>query len=191
MLDRLEILRLVIERPKDYLIVAGLGNAAADVAHLTEGAPSVYPLGGAMGAAVPMGLGLALAQPGRRVLVVTGDAELLMNLGSLATVATQDPGNLSIVCMDNEHSSLTGGQKSHTSYRTDLEKVAIGAGIENTAKVEHYENAASAAKVIQMDDHVSFVLIKVVVGDTPRYPYSLDAAVCRQRFRRELLSVTD
>jgi len=189
MLDRSEILPLVIERPDDYLIIAGLGNAATDVARLTKDAASVYPLGGAMGAAVPMGLGLALAQPDRHVLVVTGDGELLMNLGVLATAAVQDPGNLSIICLDNEHNCLTGQQRSHTGYCTDIEKVAVGAGIRNTLTVESHATASAAAKLIQMDDHVSLVVIKVLVGDSPHYPHSLDAAVCRQRFRSDLLGV--
>lgn len=191
MLDRTDILPMVVERPSDYLIIGGLGNAASDAAKLTDGAPTVYPLGGAMGAAIPMGLGLALAQPGRRVLVMTGDAEILMNLGSLATVAVQDPGNLSIICLDNEHNCLTGRQRSHTSYGTDLEKIAIGAGIRHTLTVDRQETAADAAKLIQMDDHVSFVAIKVGLGDSPHYHHSLDAAVCRHRFRHDLLGVTD
>ena len=191
MLDRSEILPMVVERPSDYLIIAGLGNAATDAARLADGAASVYPLGGAMGAAVPMGLGLALAQPRRRVLVMTGDAEILMSLGSLATVAVQDPGNLSIICLDNEHNCLTGQQRSHTSYVTDLEKVAVGAGIRHTLTVDRPEAASEAAKLIQMDDHVSFVAIKVRVGDSPHYAHSLDAAVCRRRFRQDLLGVAD
>ena len=75
-----------------------------------------------MGAAVTMALGLALAQPKRRVLCVTGDGELLMNLGSLATVAVMNPPNLTIVCVDNGHYGETGYQKSHTSLGVDLDE---------------------------------------------------------------------
>ena len=71
-----------------------------------------------------MGLGLALAQPKKHVLVVTGDGELLMNVGSLATVAVMEPANLAIVCVDNGHYGETGYQQSHTSFGVDLEKIA-------------------------------------------------------------------
>ena len=82
-----------------------------------------------MGGATAMGLGLALAQPTRRVLVMTGDGELLMNVGSLATVAIMHPPNLSIVCVDNGHYGETGYQKSHTSLGVDLAAIVAGAGI--------------------------------------------------------------
>ena len=75
-----------------------------------------------MGAACMMGFGLALARPDKHVLVVTGDGELLMNLGSLANIAVFNPSNLSIVCVDNGHYGETGYQKSHTSLGVDLER---------------------------------------------------------------------
>src|SRR4029450_1266417 len=86
------------------------------------------PIGGALGGACMIGLGLALAQRDRRVLVVTGDGELLMNVGALATIALLNPPNLSIVCVDNGHYGETGCQKSHTSLGPDLEQMAQGAG---------------------------------------------------------------
>src|SRR5215216_4058742 len=86
-LDRGEAVPKLIGRHEDFLFIAGLGGTACDVGAVTGDAPHVYSLGGAMGAACPMGLGLALARPDRRVLVVTGDGELLMNLGALATIA--------------------------------------------------------------------------------------------------------
>ena len=85
-----------------------------------------------MGAACMIGLGLALAQPKKQVLVVTGDGDLLMNVGALATIAVMNPPNLAIVCVDNGHYGETGWQKSHTSLGVDLEKMAIGAGIKRT-----------------------------------------------------------
>src|ERR671930_2434441 len=86
-LERSEAVPALIGRHEDFLIVAGLGGTACDVGTVTGDAAHVYSLGGAMGAACMMGLGLALARPGRRVLVVTGDGELLMNLGALAAIA--------------------------------------------------------------------------------------------------------
>src|SRR5205085_9255335 len=95
----------------------------------------IYSMAAAMGGACMMGLGLALARPDKRVLVVTGDGELLMNLGSLAAIAVMNPANLAIVCVDNGHYGETGYQKSHTSLGVDLEKIAAGAGIKHTCTV--------------------------------------------------------
>src|SRR2546423_8939483 len=94
-LERSEAVPRLIGTHEDFLIIAGLGGTACDVAAVTGDAPHVYSLAGAMGAAAMMGLGLALARPDNRVLVVTGDGELLMNLGALATIGVIDPPNLS------------------------------------------------------------------------------------------------
>ena len=121
-LERGEAVPALIGRHEDFLLIAGLGGTACDVGAVTGDGAHVYSLGGAMGAACMMGLGLALAQPDKRVLVVTGDGELLMNLGALATIAVMDPANLAIVCVDNGHYGETGWQQSHTSLGVDLEK---------------------------------------------------------------------
>ncbi|MDP7546281.1 MAG: thiamine pyrophosphate-dependent enzyme, partial [Alphaproteobacteria bacterium] len=86
----------------DVLIVAGLAGSKGDVVAAVGDDPRVFGFAGAMGAATSMGLGLALAQPDKRVIVVTGDGELLMNVGTLATVAIANPANLGIICVDNE-----------------------------------------------------------------------------------------
>ena len=101
LLDRRSAVPAVIGNPADFLIIGGLSGSAKDIGSLTGESPNVYLLGGAMGAAVAMGLGLALAQPARRVLVVSGDGEFLMNSGSLATVGYMKPSNLSMLCVDN------------------------------------------------------------------------------------------
>src|SRR5262245_65969319 len=103
------------------------------------------PLWGGMGAPVGMGLGLALAQPAKRVLVITGDGDMLMSLGSLATVATQQPANLAIVVLDNEKFGETGNQATHTIPRNngpsesgagaDLALIGQGCGIDGAATV--------------------------------------------------------
>src|SRR5712691_5090934 len=131
-LDRRQAVPALIGRHEDFLIVTGLAGAAKDVAALTADGAHTFTMAGAMGAACMMGLGLALARPERRVLVVTGDGELLMNVGALATIAVMNPPNLAIVCVDNGHYGETGYQKSHTSLGVDLEKIAAGAGIKLT-----------------------------------------------------------
>src|SRR4029077_9645801 len=108
---------------------------ARDLAELTDDGPHYYGLAGAMGAAVMMGLGLALARRETKGLAATGDGELLMNIGALATVSVLNPPNLSILCVDNGHYGETGYQKSHTSLGVDLEKIAAGCGMTRTRTV--------------------------------------------------------
>ena len=136
-LDRREAVPALIGNHKDFLLVAGLAGTAKDLASLTQDGANYFGLAGAMGAAVSIGLGLALAQPDKRVLVATGDGELLMNVGALATVGILNPPNLSILCVDNGHYGETGYQKSHTSLGVDLEQMAIGAGIKSTCTIDN------------------------------------------------------
>ena len=112
-----------------------------------------------MGGAVAMGLGLALSQPERRVLVLTGDGELLMNVGSLATVGLMAPPNLSIVCVDNGHYGETGYQKSHTSLGVDLAKMASGAGIAEVRTITLTEEIPEAAALIRRMSSSSTLLL--------------------------------
>src|SRR3954453_20154291 len=149
LLERSEAVPTLIGRHEDFLIVAGLGGTACDVGAVTGDAPHVYSLGGAMGAACMMGLGLALARPDRHVLVVTGDGELLMNVGALATIAVMNPPNLAILCVDNGHYGETGWQKSHTSLGVDLEKMAIGSGIKRTMTILQEADLAAASRFIR------------------------------------------
>src|SRR5579885_3600783 len=127
LLNRREALRVLLQDRGDLLVIAGLGAPAYDLATCGVG-PLDFPLWGAMGGAAMMGLGLALAQPTRTVVVVTGDGELLMGLGSLATIAAQRPANLRIVVLDNERYGETGQQRTHTAMTTDLAAVAAGCG---------------------------------------------------------------
>ncbi len=123
-LDRCEAVPALIGNPADFLIVTGLAGTARDIAALTHDSAQIYTMAGAMGGAVMIGLGLALARPDKRVLVATGDGEILMNVGALATVAIMNPANFSILVVDNGHYGETGWQKSHTSLGVDLEKIA-------------------------------------------------------------------
>ena len=122
-LRRREVAARLLAAPGDLLVVAGLGSTAWDVTAAGD-RPLNFPLWGAMGGAAMIGLGLALAQPERRVLVITGDGELLMGLGSLATIAIQRPPNLAIVVFDNERYGETGMQATHTAHGIDLAAVA-------------------------------------------------------------------
>ena len=171
----------------DFLVVTGLAGTAKDVANIAKDAPNAFYLAGAMGGAVTMGLGLALAQPDRKVLVVTGDGELLMNVGALATVAIRNPANLSIVCVDNGRYAETGYQLSHTSRGTDLAAMAAGAGITTTRTVSDESEIADASKLIRQSNSASFVLLKVGLAESPHFKRSLDGTRNKVRFRDALL----
>lgn len=127
-LSRREVVKRLLVDRGEMIVVAGLGASAYDVAAAGDSALD-FPLWGAMGGAAMVGLGLAIAQPGRTVLVVTGDGEMLMGLGSFATIAVDRPPNLRIVVLDNERFGETGNQRTHTAAGTDLAAVARGCGI--------------------------------------------------------------
>src|SRR3979409_1496634 len=114
-LERRAVVRALLADRGDLLVVAGLGAPAWDATDAGDHALT-FPLWGGMGGATAIGLGLALAQPERRVLVLTGDGELLMGMGSLATIGAQRPRNLSVVVLDNERYGETGMQVSHTAF---------------------------------------------------------------------------
>src|SRR5947207_10817370 len=164
LLDRVKAVPALIGRHEDFLIVTGLAGTARDVAALTRDGAHTYTMAGAMGGACMIGLGLALARRDRRVLVVTGDGELLMNVGALATIAVMNPPNLSIVCVDNGHYGETGYQTSHTSLGVDLEKIAAGAGIKLTRTIEHAADIPAGAQFLRQGNGTVFLLLRVNTG---------------------------
>jgi thiamine pyrophosphate-dependent acetolactate synthase large subunit-like protein len=134
-LDRRAVVASLLKDRKDAIVVGGLGASTYDIAAAGDHARNFY-LWGAMGGAVMIGLGLALAQPKLPVVVITGDGEMLMGMGSLATVGLQKPGNLSIIVLDNEAYGETGGQTSHTASSADLVGVAKACGIADVRTLE-------------------------------------------------------
>jgi len=178
-LDRREVVRALLERRGDLLVVAGLGSSAWDCTAAGDH-PLTFPLWGAMGSACTIGLGLALAQPRRRVLVITGDGEMLMGLGSLATIGVQQPANLSIVVIDNERYGETGMQTTHTAHGIDLEAVARGCGL----KICPFENLREA---IHAQAGPNFAAIKVQAEKIPLVLPPREGTLLKARFRRALL----
>jgi thiamine pyrophosphate-dependent acetolactate synthase large subunit-like protein len=186
-LDRREAVPALVGRHQDFLFVTGLAGTARDIAALTGDGAHIYTMAGAMGGAATMGLGLALARPDKRIVVATGDGELLMNLGALATIAVINPPNLALLVVDNGHYGETGYQKSHTSLGVDLEKIAAGAGIRRTRTVASEGDIAAGARLLREGNGTAFVLLKVRPDDPPPYKRNLDPAACRLRFRAALL----
>ncbi len=184
LLDRKLAVPALTGEHRDFLIISGLAGSARDMQAITGGAGNAFLLAGAMGGAVMMGLGLALARPSHRVLVVTGDGELLMNLGALGTVAAKQPGNLHIVCVDNAAYGETGNQAGHTASAVDLRALAAAAGIAHTMAVRAPADIGDAARLLRAARGPSFVVLRVSDAPPPAVSRSLDAAARRHAFRR-------
>lgn len=196
-LQRRPLVKQLLDGADDnLLVIAGLGSSNWDITAAGD-RPLNMPLWGSMGAPVGMGLGLALAQPTKRVLVITGDGDMLMSLGSLATVATQMPENLAIVVLDNEKFGETGNQATHTSPRnngptdsgagTDLAMIARGCGIADATTVRESSEVAELVKDVRTKKGPVFRLVKVMVEKLEFVMPPQDGAHLKDRFRQALL----
>lgn len=185
-LDRRQAVPALIERPEDFLIVTGLAGTAQELSTMTNSSPGVFALGGAMGAALSIGLGLALAQPRKRVLTVTGDGELLMNLGALATIALQNPPNLTVICVDNGHYGETGNQDSHTGLGVRLDTIAAGAGIPVVHTINTEADLAEGRRLLR-EPGLGFILLRVMEGPPLKKVRNLIPHLERDKFRAQLL----
>src|SRR5256885_7298265 len=178
-LDRREAVPKLIGRQGDALFVTGLAGTARDIAALTHDGAHIYTVVGAMGGACMIGLGLALARPDKRVLVGTGDGELLMNLGALATIAVLNPANLAILVVDNGHYGETGYQKSHTSLGVDLERIAAGSGIKRTRTLASETELPEGSRMLREGNGAAFVVLKGKPDDPPPLQRHMGPASCR------------
>jgi len=186
-LDRRTALAALVGDHRDFLFVSGLAGASRDVAALTGDGDHLFALGGAMGAASMIGLGLALTRPADRVIVVTGDAELLMNVGCLATIAAAKPANLRLVCIDNSRNGETGYQPSHTALGADLSAIAEACGMAGSVSVAGEDEIPSAAAILRDDGPVRLVVLRVKPTEPSDFKRLMDPAGCRTRFRGALL----
>jgi phosphonopyruvate decarboxylase len=184
-INRREFVAALFKVMPDALVVTGLGSASYDVFAAGD-RPRNFYLWGAMGGASSLGLGLALAQPDKPVLVITGDGEQLMGVGSLGTIGAKQPKNLTLVVLDNGHFGETGMQRSHTSLGTDLVAVAKGFGIRDSFTVEAQADVSSVAEraLLRNGPIVAQVLIKA--DEPPRVLPPRDGVYVKNRFREEL-----
>jgi thiamine pyrophosphate-dependent acetolactate synthase large subunit-like protein len=185
-LQRRDAVAALLKRRGDALVVTGLGSPTYDV-HAAGDRDDNYYLWGAMGGAALVGLGLALAQPKRRVLVITGDGEQLMAVGGLATIATARPRNLTIVVIDNQHYGETGMQASHTGKGIDLAKIAAANGFASATTLR------SMAEVEELGGMLAdpaagprLFVLKVAADSPPRSMPFRDAVFIKNRFRGHL-----
>lgn len=185
-LDRRDAVAAILRAREGALVVTGLGSPTWDVA-ATADSPHNFYLWGAMGGAAMVGLGLALAQPSRRVAVITGDGELLMGLGSLATIGVERPSNLSIVVLDNERYGETGMQASHTARGVDLAAMARAAGFPSAATVASAPELQAAVPALFAGAGPMLLVVKVLANQPPLRVPLRDGTHIKNRFREALL----
>lgn len=185
-LDRRAAVTVLLKNRKDTLVVSGLGSPTYDL-HATGDRDDNFYLWGAMGGAALIGLGLAQAQPGKRMIALTGDGEQLMGLGGIATIGVARPRNLDIVVIDNQHFGETGMQASHTGRGVDLAAIATACGFAAAATLRTLEEVQRlATQMAEPADGPRLFVIKVRAENPPRSLPSRDAVFIKNRFRAHL-----
>jgi thiamine pyrophosphate-dependent acetolactate synthase large subunit-like protein len=185
-LDRRKVVAALLADRGDALVVTGLGSPTYDTYAAGDHDLNFYLWGG-MGGATMVGLGLARAQPKRRVLVITGDGEMLMGLGSLATIAVDAPKNLAIAVIDNGHYGETGMQRAHTGRGVDLTGMAKAAGFKSAATITTQAALQLWIKKFHQQPGPVFGDIKVSAVAAPMALPLRDGTAIKYRFRTALL----
>jgi thiamine pyrophosphate-dependent acetolactate synthase large subunit-like protein len=181
MLDRRVFVKELLADRGDLLVVSGLGSATYDTAAAGDNPLNFY-LWGAMGGTAMIGLGLALAQPDRRVLVLTGDGDMLMGIGSLATIGVKQPKNLAIVVLDNAHYGETGMQPSATAQGVDLVAMALACRFRHARVVSRIDGAVDVRALLHHGEGPLLVNARIMAADTPRVLPLRDGHAIKQRF---------
>jgi thiamine pyrophosphate-dependent acetolactate synthase large subunit-like protein len=186
LLERRSVVAALLKDRKDAIAVGGLGASTYDIAAAGDHERNFY-LWGAMGGAVMIGLGIALAQPKLPVVVITGDGEMLMGMGSLATVGLQRPGNLTIIVLDNEVYGETGGQASHTAATADLVGIARCCGIADARAIATMAEVEAFAGLLQdISSGPRFASVKIDAANLERVLSNRDGAFIVNRIRGAL-----
>ena len=175
----------LLRHRSNELIVTGLGSPTWDCFAAGDSSEYLYSWGG-MGLAVPTALGVALAQPGRRIVAITGDGEMMMGLGSLAVVGDQAPKNLAILVLDNEKFGETGRQRGLTAGRADITAVAKAFGFRATMTVTEQGAAAELAQFLFKKPGPALAVAKIAVTEDPWALPEKDGATIAHRFRTAL-----
>jgi len=183
--DRRAFVSGLLKEIPDAFVITGLGSSTYDVFAAGDRNRNFY-LWGAMGGASAIGLGLAIAQPEKEVVVITGDGEQLMGIGSLSSIGAQQPDNLTIVVLDNGHFGETGMQRSHTSLGTNLAAVAQACGIGNAFQARDMQAIDTIARAVVAREGVTFAQVIVKADDLPRALPSRDGVYIKNRYRQEL-----
>jgi thiamine pyrophosphate-dependent acetolactate synthase large subunit-like protein len=180
-IERRDLVRQLLIDRGDLLVISGLGSATWDVAAAGDHPLNFY-LWGAMGGTAMIGLGLALARPDRRVAVITGDGDMLMGIGSLATIGVQSPKNLAIVVLDNARYGETGMQPSHTHVGVDLVGMARACRFRDARAVSQIEETGEIRNLLHTGEGPIFVSARINPEDTTRVLPLRDGHAIKQRF---------
>ncbi|PCH75537.1 MAG: aldehyde dehydrogenase [Rhodobacteraceae bacterium] len=185
-IDRRAAVARLLEARNGALVVTGLGSPTYDV-HAHGDSDDNYYLWGAMGGAALTGLGLAQAQPDRRVMVITGDGEMLMAFGALATISVAGPSNLDIIVLDNQHYGETGMQESHTGRGIDLAAVAGAAGFDDARTITTLDGVDTLCMDLSKPANgPRLYLLKIEARNLPRSLPPRDATFIKTRMRAHL-----
>jgi thiamine pyrophosphate-dependent acetolactate synthase large subunit-like protein len=185
-LDRRAAVKTLLEDRRDLLVVTGLGSPSYDVFAAGEHDGNFY-LWGAMGGAAMVGLGLALAQPKRPVVVLTGDGEQLMGVGALLTIAVNKPANLTIAVLDNGHFGETGMQLSHSGHGARLDVIAQGAGFTSVTEITDLKGVTDfRGQMHNLTEGPRFAHIKISKDNPERVLPPRDGVHVKNRFRQHL-----
>lgn len=182
-LERRPVVHSLLKHRGDAAVITGIGNASHDVASAGDDERNMY-LFGIMGGAAMVALGIALAQPKRRVVVITGDGELLAGVGSLATIGVEKPKNLSIVVIDNQAYGATGNQHTHTARGVDLVGIAAASGFARTALITDQKDLDAAIADIYDKPGPYFAVVKVKAKSGKRVAVPNDGTRISRRFRK-------
>jgi thiamine pyrophosphate-dependent acetolactate synthase large subunit-like protein len=188
MLERRELVRRILVARGDLLVVSGLGSATYDVAAAGDHALNFY-VWGAMGGTAMIGLGLALARPERRVAVITGDGDMLMGIGSLATIGVKQPRNLAIVVLDNRSYGETGMQPSHTAAGIDLVAMTRACRFPQARAVSRPDETDDVRALLHAGEGPVFVSARIAPEETQRVLPLRDGPAIKHRFMAALAAL--
>lgn len=184
-LDRRQVVSALLAQRQNLLVVTGLGSPSYDAMAAGDHDQNYY-LWAAMGSAAMMGLGLASAQPSQKVLVITGDGEMLMGTGSLATIAVKKPANLTIAILDNGHYGETGMQLSHAGQGIELNKIADACGFDSAERIHTMDGVNDLRLRLYEQPGLHFASIIVDPANQPRVLPPRDGVHVKNRFRQSL-----
>ena len=184
-MHRRDVVAQLLEDRGELLVIGSL-SSVSDITSMGDHDLN-FPMWGAMGGGAMLGLGLALAQPRRKTLVVTGDGEMLMGIGALATIAVMQPRNLYVVVLDNEHYAETGMQQGHTGRGVNLAGMAKAAGFAHALNIDGEAGVRRLRRLIYKGDGPLFAQVKIVPERMPMVLPPRDGAFIKNRFRIAVL----
>jgi sulfopyruvate decarboxylase subunit beta len=186
-LTRMLATSLLAERLRDEVVVTNLGQASMDMRRLADRPLNCYTYG-AMGQCSSIALGIALARPDARVICLDGDGSLLMNLGSLCTIASVAPRNYVLLVWDNEVHQTTGGQPTATAARASLAAIARGAGVDKAFEVRTESELRQAYDRILGEDGPFVIDVKIAAGKA-EFCFDPDVIGQSRRFQKALTAL--